>query len=367
MRWWIKAWAAWAALSLSVGAAGESAEATFRKAASALASQDYKRAEQGFLAVLRDEPRNIGAMGNLGVIYSRTNRLTQAIDIYQRALRLAPGERFLSTNLGLAFIKQEQHAAALPIFDKLAAADPGNRQALEMGATCRLALGQTDAALEAIQRLLQADSANPGLLYLQGVALTRLNRTAEAHAAFARLMEAASPAQANFLMGKASYETGVLADAVDYYQKALTADPSLEGIHRELGKAYVSLRDDAKAEQQLRQAGPDDGEALYFLGALLSRIRPAEAIPLLDQARAMNPAFWGPLYYLGRIYAERGKLQLAIPLLERAAKLNPSEAAIQYQLGRALMRVGRDAEGRSALARVQELKRQAAPSITPLP
>lgn len=351
----------WLLIFVSVSmliSAAETAETIFRNATASLASQDYKAAEQGFLSVLKLEPRNIGAMGNLGVIYSRTHRFAQAIDVYQRALRFVPGEKFLTLNLGLAYMKQEQHAAALPIFDKLALSDPGNRQAVEMAATCRLALGQTEAALESVQRLLQDDAGNPGLLYLKGVALTRLKRTDEAHAAYARMMETASPAQANFLMGKASYETGLFADAVDYYKKALTVD----GIHRELGKAYVSLRDDAKAEEELRRAGPEDGEAIYFLGALLSRVRPAEAIPLLEKARAANPDFWGPLYYLGRLQAERGQLRLAVPLLERAAKLNPNEPAIQYQLGRALLKVGREAEGRAALARVQELK-----SVTTLP
>jgi tetratricopeptide (TPR) repeat protein len=227
-------------------------------------------------------------------------------------LKLAPGEKFLSTNLGLAYIKQEQHASALPIFERLVAADPANRQAIEMLATCRLALGQTEAALTSIEQLLSTDYVSPGLLYLQGVALTRLKRMDEAHRAYARMMEIASPAQANFLMGKASYETGLFPEAVESYRKALEADSSLEGIHRELGKAYVSLRDDAKAEEELRLAGADDGEAIYFLGALLSRTRPQEGLALLEKARAMNPDFWGPLYYLGRLRAEQGQLRIAI-------------------------------------------------------
>ena len=344
---WLLATSVCFGVALAFG--GGTAEATFRHAVAALAAQDYKTAEQDFLAVLKLEPRNLGAMGNLGVIYSRTRRFAQAVDIYQRALKLAPGEKFLSTNLGLAYLKQDRNADALPIFEKLAATDPANRQAQEMMATCRLALGQTEAALTAIEPLLEHES--PGLLYLQGVSLTRLKRNDEAHRAYARLMEVASPAQANFLMGKASYETGLFPEAVDYYAKALAADASLDGIHRELGKAYVSLREDDKAEDQLRRAGVDDSEALYFLGALLSRIRPAESIPLLEKARAMNPDFWGPLYYLGRVRAEQGQFNTAIPLLERAAKLNPGESAVQYQLGRALMKAGREAEGRAALDR----------------
>ena len=338
-------------IAATAATAAETAEATFRRATSALAAQDYPAAEQGFLAVLKTEPRNLGAMGNLGVIYSRTRRFAQAVAIYQKALQFAPGEKFLSTNLGLAYIKQEQHAAALPIFEKLAAAEPANRQAGEMLATCRLALGQPEEALAALQALPDGD---PGLLYLQGVALTRLKRPDEAHRAYSKMMELASPAQAHFLMGKASYETGLFPEAVEAYQKALATDPKLEGIHRELGKAYVSLREDAKAEGELRLAGPEDGEAVYYLGALLSRIRPDEAVPLLNKARTMSPEFWGPVYYLGRLRAEQGDLKAAIPLLERAAALNPTETAVQYQLGRALMKVGREAEGRAALAKSRQ-------------
>ena len=158
------------------------------------------------------------------------------------------------------------------------------------------------------------------------------------------------------LLKPLGYETGQFAETVEFYRKTLEADASFEGVHRELGKAYISLREDAKAAEELRKAGPGDGEALYFLGALLSRSRAQEAVPLLEKAGAMNPGFWGPPYYLGRLYASQTKWKLALPLLERAAKLNPEEPAVQYQLGRALIALGREAEGRAALARVRELE-----------
>ena len=75
-----------------LAAAAESAESIFQRAAAALASEDYGAAERGFQAVLKLEPRNVGAMGNLGVVYSRTRRFSKAIDVYRRALQIAPGE-----------------------------------------------------------------------------------------------------------------------------------------------------------------------------------------------------------------------------------------------------------------------------------
>jgi tetratricopeptide (TPR) repeat protein len=333
----------------------DTAEAAFQQAASALSSQDYAAAEKGFQDVLRIEPGNISALGNLGVVYSKTHRYSRAIEVYQRALRLAPGEKGLLTNLGLAYLKQEQYQAAASVFEKLAA-DPSNLQARELLATCDVSLARHEAALAVLEPLDRAEPKNPGVLYLLGITLTRLKRAPEAHDAFARMMSAASPAQADFLMGKASYETERFPEAAEFFRKALAADPSLEGIHRELGKALISLRDNENAEKELRLAGPEDPEALYFLGGMLALSRPADAIAPLNKAREMNPDFWGPLYYLGRIYVDQGRPKEALPFLEHAARLKPDEAAVQYQLGRAFKRAGREGEAKAAFARVAELK-----------
>jgi protein O-GlcNAc transferase len=194
-----------------------------------------------------------------------------------------------------------------------------------------------------------------------GVALTRLNRTEEAHRAYTKMMSAVTPAQANFLMGKASYETERFAEAAEYFRTALESE-AVDGAHRELGKTLISLHDDENGEKELRLASPDDAEALYFLGGLLARTRPGEAIPILERARELSPDLWGPHYYLGRIYVEQGRAKEALPLLELAAKLNPAESAIQYQLGRALQKVGREAEAQAAFARVTALKNRASAS-----
>jgi tetratricopeptide (TPR) repeat protein len=335
--------------------AADSAEAVFQKAASALQNQNYNQAETGFLAVLKLEPRNIGALGNLGVVYSRTQRYTQAIDVYKRALRIAPVEKALLTNLGLAYVKQEQYAAAAAI---LARADPSNLQARELLASCRLSLGLFEPALAILKPLTDAEPDSPGVLYMLGIAFTRLKRTNEAESAFKSMMSVANTAQANFLMGKASYETGDFEKAADFFTKALAADPSFEGAHRELGKTLTSLHRDDEAERELRQAGPSDPEALYFLGASMSQTRPKEAVALLNRARELTPDFWGPLYYLGRIAVEQHRPGDAVPLLERAAKLKPLESAIPYQLGKAFQQQGKQAEARAAFARVKQLKDQ---------
>ncbi len=332
------------------------AEALFQRAASALASQRYPEAERDFLAVLQLEPRNIGALGNLGVVYTRTNRFAQAIETYQRALKLAPNEPSLTLNLGLAHLKQEQFAAALPLFERLAP-NPRFPQASQLLATCLVETGANTRALTLLDTLLTRTPDDTGLLYLQGIALARLKRTDAAHEAWTRMMAAAQPAQASFLMGKASYETGAFEKAAESFRTALAADPTLKDAHRELGKTLASLRDNEAAARELRLADPADSEALYFLGGVLAQDASPEAVPILEKARDLNPDFWGPYFYLGKLQFEQGNLKDAISNLERATKLKPDESAALYQLARAWQKAGRTAEARAAFEKVAALNR----------
>ncbi len=150
------------------------------------------------------------------------------------------------------------------------------------------------SALAVLKPLHEVDSKNAGVLYLLGVAYVKLKRTDEAREAFSNMMGAVSPAQGEFLMGKADYETGRFEEAADCFRKALKAEPEFSGAHRELGKTLISLRENENAEKELRQAGPEDAEALYYLGGLLGEARAAEAIPLLTKALTLNPDAWAP-------------------------------------------------------------------------
>ena len=102
-------------------AAAESPEKIFQQATQALAAGKLDTAEQGFRQVLRAEPNHAGALGNLGVVYSRMDRVADAIDVYRRALRIAPNEPGLLLNLGLAYLKLEDYSSAKALLAKVKA------------------------------------------------------------------------------------------------------------------------------------------------------------------------------------------------------------------------------------------------------
>lgn len=297
----------------------------------------------------------MGALGNLGVVYSRTHRYADAVAVYQQALRQAPADFGLRLNLGLAYVNQERYRDARPIFEKLYAEQPGNRQVRELLATCQIYTGDPARALKVLE-----PAQDPGAIYLTGLAYARLKQPEKARAALDALFAAATPAQANFLTGKAHYDSGRLDEAADAFRRVIATEPAFPMVHLELGKVYISLRRNEEAEKALRlslQADGGPGETHYFLGGLLAQQkRDEEALPHLETAVRLMPDAWGACYYLGRIRLSEGKLTESRGLLELAARLSPEEAAIQYQLAQVYRRAGLAAKAQEALARMKQLQ-----------
>ena len=341
--------------------ADDTAEVVFQKAAAALTAGDYGAAEKGFAAVLKSQPNHVGALGNLGVVYSRTQRSARAIEIYERALRLSPGDGALRLNLGLVHFKQENYRQAESQFARVIATQANHRQARELLATCQIHLGKAKLAISTLESLRKSDPRSPGVLYLLSMAHLRNHQPGKAKPLLDEMMlTALSPAQAHFLLGKAYYDSALFVESREAFLKVLKLEPAFPNAQLELGKVWVSLREPEKAQAAFLTAmetNPQDSEAPYFLGSLLvNEGRVDEALVPLTRAERLKPDFWGTLYYLGKATLQMKKPAEAIVFLQRAAELNGEEDAIYYQLAQALRASGRLAEARTAMERVIQLK-----------
>lgn len=339
-------------------------QAVFESASRALAAGDYPAAERGFQEVLKAQPNHAGALGNLGIIYSRTNRTDQAIATYRRALKVSANDTPILLNLGILYLRQEAHQKALPLFERVLATDPAHPQARQLRAVCWLYTGQLAPAIRDLETMRTRSPHDQQLLFLLGFAYLKSNDAVTAKRIFDEMFAAAGPAQAEFLLGKACYEAALFDRAEESYLKVAKLDPNFPGLRLELGKLYISQRrtDDAIEElQSVLKANPANEDAHYYLGGLLvQEARYDEAIPHLQEARRLKPDSWSTLFYLGKAKLRMEKLAEAVTLLQKAAALNPDESSCWYQLGRALQASGREQEALRAFARVQNLKAGAA-------
>jgi tetratricopeptide (TPR) repeat protein len=324
---------------------GQATPQIFADAARALQANQLTEAEAGFREVLRREPNNLGALGNLGVLYSRQNKPALAIETYLRALRLVPNEPGLLLNLGLAYLKLDDYAKAKPLFARLS-----TPQARELHAICQLQTGEVAAATAALEEL----APTPAVYHFLSLAYVKQKDLPRAQATLAKLYAVLPAPQAHYLEGRVWYDAAL-------FDKAL-ASFEASGNALEIGKTLISLRRPAEAATALRRAlseNPNDVEAQYFLGALLVQENDVKAaIPLLTAVTVARPDLWGTHYYLGKAQLQLGNAKAALPLLETAAKRAPEEAPVHYQLARALQSLGRATEAKVAFARVAKLQRQ---------
>jgi len=349
--------------ALLANAASEPAQLTFDRAVQALSKGDYGAAEQGFQAVLKQRPNNVGAVGNLGILYARTNRMDKAIAAYQHALRLSPNDEPILLNLGIVYLKEELHSRALPYFQRVLAIDPHNQQARQLQDVCRLYTGEVLPALRDLKLLTQENPHDEQLLFLLGFAYLKAGDSKAAQEIFNQMFEAAGPARAQFLLGKASYDAAIFPQAEKSFLQVLRLDPQFPGIHLELGKVYISERRTGDAMEQLRKAlsaDPNSEEANYFLGSLLVRENQFEqGIPYLEKAKEIKPDSYGVYLYLGRAKLNLGQTAEAITLLQKSTELNPDDAGLEYTLARALKSSGQETAATRAFERARKMNAQA--------
>jgi protein O-GlcNAc transferase len=343
-------------LLLALFSQGASIQTQFDNAVAALKASDLPKAEAGFKTILESQPNNVGALANLGVVYSQMNQPAEAITIYNRALKLKPGDPRLLMNLGLAHLKFDEHDTAKPLFAEALSKSPGSVQIRELLATTQVYTGEAKEALVNLSKLWDSSS----VLYLRMLAQLKLDQKQEAQATSATLFARLGAAEAHFLSGRAYYESALFDEAVKSLEQAAKSKPTLLGLQRELGKAYVSIRNSSDARKHLQaalQQNPYDQEAAYFLGALLVQEDAlADGVGYLRQSEKIRPNFWGVHYYLGRAFLQQGETAAALKHFERAASLNPEEPSIYFQLSRALKIAGRDDESRKAADRLRELR-----------
>ncbi len=335
------------------------AEQVFQQAMQNMNAGAYANAEAGFQQILHKDPRNAAVLINLGVLYAKTSRLTEAVDVYRKALQVVPAQEAVQLNLGLAYLKLQQYSDALPYFERLHQAHAADVRVTTLLATALAYSGKPADAIRLLQPLTASADADRGALYVLGIAYTRADRQAEARETLARVFAGAPPAQEAFLLGEAYLEATDYPNAVQAFQDALSNDADSPGAHRELGRAYLGMHGNDKAEEQLRlalKADPHDSAALYLLGALLVQLsRWADGRTVLEQAQAAAPGSWATAFYLGKANFELHDLPVADKQLRRAAELNPDEPGAPYLLARIARAQGHPEEAARYMERVAAL------------
>lgn len=166
-------------------------------------------------------PEKVDPRYNLGIALLDANRTEEAIEVFENALRLHPGNAKLHGNLGSALL------------DK----------------------GSTDEAIKHLLLAVQKMPAYFNAYYNLGVAYERKGRTDDAIAQFQFALNLVpESAETHNNLGSVLLDKGLTDKAIEHLQYALRLDPNLAIAHYNLGNAYRKYGHGDKSVSEWRNA-----------------------------------------------------------------------------------------------------------------
>ena len=118
----------------------------------------YRTAEKQYQTVLAEDPKNLDALSNLGVVYFRTGKIRSAESTLKKALAIAPNDDSVLTTLGIVHYRQSKFDDALKELRKAIELNPNSATAHNyLGITA----SQKGRQQEAEKEMLQAIAEDP--------------------------------------------------------------------------------------------------------------------------------------------------------------------------------------------------------------
>lgn len=316
-----------------------------------------------YRAVLKADPGDVDARGNLGVLEYFQKRYTQAVPDLRAALKLKPHLWKIQALLGMAEKRSGdlKHAQA----DLEASFPHVAEQKLRIEAGLELieidyAFNDLGKAAEVVSVLRQIRPGDVDIIYTAH----RIYSELADETMLSLAMLAPDSARMHQLMAHEMAREGNNGGAIANYRAALKIDPNLSDIHFELAEMLntsSSAADRAAAEKQYKTAlaeNPFDEKSECRLGDIAlrrSNLKLAKAHYL--KALKIWPGDPDANLGLAKILMSMQKSKEAEPYLERAVKLDPYNPASRYRLATLDRELGRMADSRRELAEFEKLKR----------
>jgi predicted O-linked N-acetylglucosamine transferase (SPINDLY family) len=318
-------------------------------------------AKRLYVSVLKIDPSNVAACGNLAIIAAQEGDVAEAERLLERQIALKPDYPAGYNNLGLVLQQQNRLTEAIAAHRQAIKCNPNYAEAF-------LALGN---ALErqhdldgAKQSYLSAVAIRPDYAEAHnnlGVLFQAQGRYDEAVSAYRKAI-ATRPnyAEAEFNLGVLLQQTGQLQAAEAAYQRVITVNPRLAVAHNNLGTVLKDLGQLDAAAAALDRAislRPDYPEAHYNLATVLREQGRLEvALSCYGRAVALRPDYVDAVNNAGIILGELGRTNEAIGLYQRLVSAAPARADVHNNMGAALLSKSRWEEARGSFQKAIALR-----------
>lgn len=351
------------AMQLSSAPAPETADPRqiFERGQHALEAGNLAAAEKSFREVLAVEPDNVGAHGNLAVVYMRRREWKPALAQLQAAERLAPQMAGVRLNIGLVYYRQADYRSAIAPFESVLRDQPDSTQPRYLLGLCYFFTERYEEALQTLEPLWPRESRNLNYLYVISIAANKAGRAELDQKAAAQLIDVGQNSAAfHLLIGKAQMAHAMYDRALEEFQQAARMNPKLPLVHYFMGTVYRRRNDFEAAKREFQSdiaIAPDVAYDYDELGAVcyaLDQIPEAERN--FKEALRLDPSLGTSDYGLAKVYKQQGKFPQALEALRAAGAIDPKSASVHYLRGQVLFTMGKRTEAKPEFDEAARLK-----------
>jgi protein O-GlcNAc transferase len=325
----------------------------FQDALSALHAGKTEDAERLFRAVLRAEPKHLGALNLMGVVLMQRQRFAEAEAYFRDALRQNAHSDATLYNHGLVLKALSRPAEALEQFSK---ALKINSSVAETWNNRGTVLNDLKRHAEAVADFDKAIALNPRYgeaLYNKAKSLATLNRGDEAFAAFEQAL-AINPglAEAWIGRGKLLLERKDHKQALEALDRGLALKPDIAEAWLARGNLFLELKrwpDALSAYERTLSLMPNSASAWFGSGKVFFELkRYDDAFAAYERALQLDPQFAEAWFGRASVLFERKQFDDALAGFEKALVLKPDLAAAWLSKGNVLLALNRHDEAFTA-------------------
>lgn len=243
-----------------------------------------------------------------------------AVEAFQRAAELAPGEGELHYRLGIALLESERYEPARERLATAIARAPHKTGWHLPYAKALHRVGRSKDAVASLRQVVTGDCT------VQEAATARalMEEIADPFAGFPKAARPRLDQALGWLQ-----VADVPQQAITELEDILRDYPDLGVVHALLGLAAARVDDAGRAVEELKRAielSPDDGKAYLYLADLYTaRQRTGQARELYEKALEKNPTLADAWFKLGDVALERQELEKARLAFRTAARLRPDD------------------------------------------
>lgn len=355
IKWSQKRLYLFALLLLAPALLGGGQTATQTAGLQALDRHDYQQAEQIFSQLAAADPKDYAALFNLALAETGLEKTAQAAAHYQQVLALKPGLYEAELNLGILYLREHRASDAVPLLREASAQKPDQPRPKRYLADGLFALGDFASAAESYRAALALDpklaTAELGL----GQSLERQGKLDEALPHYRKAVALDSNLKSFLLeLAVAFSKANRTDDAI-----ALLKDfPDNVAAREELGRLYLAANRPADAVAQFQaavQLSPTPANQVALATAYLKNNQPDLAAPILEQALAANPNDYDLHMVVGRLHRDKHDNLTAAKQFIEAARLKPDSVEAWNEAASAFVLAEQYPQALAALDKVHDL------------